>query len=273
MLKHGLIGFFDSGYGGLTVLKEVQALLPQYDYLYLGDNKRAPYGEKTQQEVYEYTWESIQYLFSQGCELVILACNTASAKALRRIQQNDLLAFPDKRVLGVIRPSAEIVGTYSQTNQLVVLGTRGTILSNTYLDEFNNHSPQTIVHQYACPSWVPIIESGKHASKEGLNLIKEDLDAIIKLYPQADVILLGCTHYPIIQDFIQTYLPSKIKVVSQGEIVAASLKDYLNRHDWLQKKLTQHASSKYLTTGNPADFEKQAKDILRLNIKVEQIKL
>lgn len=273
MQKNGLIGFFDSGYGGLTVLKDVQAMLPQYDYLYLGDNKRAPYGPRSEEEVYEFTWQGVEYLLSRGCELIVLACNTASAKALRRIQQNDLLQFPDKRVLGVIRPSAETVGDYSNSNQIVVLGTVGTISSMTYVVEFEEHSPQTKIHQYACPNWVKIIEKGKHHTKEGQDFILADLEKIINSFPQADVILLGCTHYPIIQQFIQDNIPDNIRVVSQGEIVAQSLSLYLERHTWLEEKLNETGSVKYLTTGSVSEFKEQAKGILGIVADVEQVKI
>lgn len=273
MLNEGKIGFFDSGYGGLTVLKEVEALLPQYNYLYLGDNKRAPYGEKSQDEVYKYTWEGIQYLMKEGCELIILACNTASAKALRKIQQNNLLSFPEKRVLGVIRPSAEVVGTYSKTGQIVVLGTPGTVASRTYIDEFSDFSPHTIVHQYACPKWVPLIESGEYDSNEGISLIHEDLERIIKEFPMADIALLGCTHYPIIQNLIQDYFSDEIQVISQGEIVAKSLRDYLERHYWLEQKLIKEGKRNYLTTGDEIFFQQQGQKILGKEISVKHVEI
>lgn len=267
------IGFFDSGYGGLTVLKEVQQLLPEYDYLYLGDNARAPYGTKSAKMVYKHTWESVQYLFSRGCELVILACNTASAKALRRIQQNDLKDFHGKRVLGVIRPSAEVVGDFSETNQIIVLGTQGTISSKTYLNEFEFFSPQTLVHQHACPLWVPLIESGDYITDEGRALIKKDLKHILESFPEADVMLLGCTHYPIIKDFIESELPKKVKVVSQGELLAESLKSYLERHPWMNKKLTTGGKNLYLTTGDPTKFDEHASRILGFDIKAEHVNI
>jgi len=273
MHKSSPIGFFDSGYGGLTVLKEVKKVLPQYDYLYLGDNKRAPYGTRTAETVYEYTWECVKTLFDKGCELVVLACNTASAKALRRIQQYDLVDYPGKRVLGVIRPSAEIVGDYSKTNQIVVLGTEGTIASNTYIDEFEFLSPQTKVDQYPCPLWVPLIESRNHNTQEGKSLIKKDLDFIVNTFKKADVILLGCTHYPILQKFIEDNVPEGVQVISQGEIVAVSLKSYLERHTWMQGKLTEGGSTMYLTTGNPKEFEDFASTILGIDVNVEQINI
>lgn len=273
MNKLNPIGFFDSGYGGLTVIKEVQKLMPEYDYLYLGDNARAPYGTKTAEVVYQYTWESVKYLFEKGCDLVVLACNTASAKALRKIQQEKLKDYPGRRVLGVIRPSAEVVGDFSQTNNIVVLGTEGTIASNTYIEEFNFLSPQTKVDQYACPLWVPLIENREYSTIEGEAFIKNDLHNIIQSFPDADVILLGCTHYPILQSFIVESIPNTIRVISQGEIVADSLQSYLNRHAWLDRKITKNGISKYLTTENADVFEELASTILGIDVIVEQIKI
>lgn len=273
MKKFSPIGFFDSGYGGLTVIKEVHQLLPKYDYLYLGDNARAPYGTKSTEMVYEHTWECVQYLFSWGCELVILACNTASSKALRKIQQTNLKDFQGKRVLGVIRPSAEVVGDYSKSNQIVVLGTEGTISSNTYIDEFEFLSPQTTVYQYACPLWVPLIESGEYNTDEGKALIKKDLEIIIESFPEADVMLLGCTHYPIIKDFIESELPKQVNVVSQGELLAESLKSYLERHPWMDEKISFGGKSLYLTTGDAKMFKEHASKILRLDINAEHVNI
>lgn len=273
MKKNSPIGFFDSGYGGLTVLKDVQQLLPEFDYLYLGDNARAPYGTKSMEQVFDYTWECVQFLFSQGCELVILACNTASAKALRRIQQTKLKDFPGKRVLGVIRPSAEVVGDFSETNRIVVLGTEGTISSNAYKNEFDFLSPQTKVFQYACPKWVPIIEHQKYHTEQGKADIKSDLEQIITAFPNIDVLLLGCTHYPILREFIELNIPESIKVISQGEIVADSLRVYLDRHTWMTKKISTNGKSTYLTTGIAAVFEAHASDILGIHVKAKNIKL
>lgn len=273
MNKSNPIGFFDSGYGGLTVLKEVQKLLPEYDYLYLGDNARAPYGTRTADVVYQYTWEAVRTLFEQGCDLVVLACNTASAKALRRIQQGNLKDYPDRRVLGVIRPSAEVVGDFSVSNNIVVLGTEGTISSNTYVDEFNFLSPNTKVDQYACPLWVPLIENKQYNTKEGKAFIKNDVQKILKSFPNADVFLLGCTHYPILQDFIESLVPDEVKVISQGEIVASSLQSYLQRHNWLDQKISKNGMSRYLTTEDPKVFEVLASTILGIDVNVEHIKI
>lgn len=273
-IKGSPIGFFDSGYGGLTVLKEVQKALPQYDYVYIGDNYRAPYGTKRSEMVYKYTWEGILCLFEQGCDLIILACNTASAKALRRIQQNDLLAYPEKRVLGVIRPSAEVVGAFSNSNHITILGTQGTVASKTYLKEFKVHSPQTIVHQYACPKWVPIIENQTYKTEVGKQIILEDVQKIIHQFPLSDVILLGCTHYPILQVMIQQVVGIKVQVISQGEIVAQSLVDYLKRHQWLENKLGKGSTTVFYSSGNPLSFKKHASSIIAIEIdEVRQIKI
>lgn len=273
MLDYSPIGFFDSGYGGLTVLKEVQKLMPEYDYLYLGDNARAPYGTRSSEVVFEYTWEAVQTLFNKGCDLVVLACNTASAKALRRIQQEKLIDYPEKRVLGVVRPSAEIVGDFSLNNNIVILGTNGTIASNAYIEEFSLLSPKTLVNQYACPLWVPLIENNEYRTPEGIAFIKNDIDKVLRFYPNSDVILLGCTHYPILQNIIEDLVPNHIKVVSQGDIVAKSLMSYLERHKWLADLLSRKGRTSYLTTENPDTFEELASLILDINVQAKHIKL
>lgn len=273
MNKSNPIGFFDSGYGGLTVLKEVQKLMPEYDYLYLGDNARAPYGTRTADVVFEYSWQAVRTLFNKGCDLVVLACNTASAKALRRIQQEKLSDFPNKRVLGVVRPSAEVVGDYSKNKNIVVLGTTGTIASKSYIEEFNFISPEVKVNQYACPLWVPLIENKEHNTAEGKAFIKADIETILKAYSQSDVILLGCTHYPILQSFIEELIPESIKVISQGHIVAVSLQSYLIRHEMLNQNISKNATTKYYTTENADAFEKLASTILGINVEAEKIKI
>jgi glutamate racemase len=273
MAKKGPIGFFDSGYGGLTVLTEVKKILPEYDYLYLGDNARAPYGTKSFDLVYEYTWQCVKELFNRGCELVILACNTASAKALRSIQQNELINYPGKRVLGVIRPSAENVGKLSNTNEIVVLATEGTVNSLSYVLEFQKYSPETKVNQYACPLWVPLVENNDFSSEEGIQFIKKDIDKVWTDYPKIDVIVLGCTHYPILLPVLEKLVPSHIRIISQGEIVAHSLKHYLKRHMWLLKKLSTNKSCTFLTTENPYVFESSVKSIFDLEIVANQIEI
>jgi glutamate racemase len=267
------IGFFDSGYGGLTVLKEVQKVMPEYDYVYLGDNARAPYGTRSFEVVYEYTWNGVQELFEKGCDLVVLACNTASAKALRKIQQEQLVHYPEKRVLGVIRPSAEKIGAFSSTNEIVVLGTEGTITSNTYIEEFARFSPQLKVHQYACPLWVPLIESKEYKTAAGIQFIKKDVVEIMEAFPNIDVLLLGCTHYPLLQDYISSLLPKGVKVISQGEIVAQSLQDYLKRHQWIDKKISKNHTSLYYTTEESSIFEDHASAIIGVTLKATHIKI
>jgi len=227
----GPIGVFDSGYGGLTILSDIREQLPQYDYLYLGDNARAPYGTRSFDVVYEYTLQAVKELFDRGCYLVILACNTASAKALRTIQQNDLPGlFPDRRVLGVIRPSTEILGALTSTGHVGVLATEGTVRSESYVIELHKFSPDTVVNQQACPMWVPLIENNRHLSEAGKMFIKEDVDQLLASDPLIDVILLGCTHYPLVKNYLEEIVPPHVKIVSQGSIVAKSLEDYLVRH-------------------------------------------
>ncbi len=224
------IGVFDSGYGGLTVLKEIVKQLPQYDYIYLGDNARAPYGTRSFETVYEYTLECVQHLFSMGCELVILACNTASAKALRNIQQKDLpYIAPQKRVLGVIRPTTEIVGKYSKSGHVGVLGTTGTIASNSYPIEIEKFYPSIKVVQEACPMWVPLVENNEFESEGADFYIEKNLHNLLSKDSQIDTIILGCTHYPLLINKIKKHLPDTITLLSQGEIVATSLTDYLTR--------------------------------------------
>lgn len=273
MPKQGPIGFFDSGYGGITVLREVRQRLPEYDYLYLGDNARAPYGTRSFDVVYEYTWQGVRTLFECGCQLVILACNTASAKALRSIQQKELLDYPGRRVLGVVRPSAENIGAMSKTNEIVVLATEGTVRSASYPMEFAKFSPSTQVHQYACPMWVPLVESGEYQTPEGQLMIKKDLRAVQKRYPNADVYLLGCTHYPVLEPFLQTVIDGHVTVVSQGTLVGASLESYLKRHSWLVKKLQTGRSVRYMTTEKASVFETRVLELFGQRCRAKQIKI
>ena len=268
------IGIFDSGYGGLTVLKSIREELSEYDYVYLGDNARAPYGTRSFETVYEYTLQAVEFLFDQGCELVILACNTASAKALRNIQQKNLpFIDPEKRVLGVIRPSAEVVRSYSKTGHIGILGTNGTVQSESYVIEIQKQAPDATVVQEACPLWVPLIENNIYDNEGGRYFVKHHLDELLKKDDQIDTIVLGCTHYPILKDIIEEMLPKHIKVLSQGEIVAASLKDYLNRHDWMQNKCSKTGEIKFYTTEDASLFESRAKTFLGTTIKAEKIKL
>ncbi|MBL7912468.1 MAG: glutamate racemase [Bacteroidia bacterium] len=253
------IGVFDSGFGGLTVLKEIVKEMPQYDYLYLGDNARAPYGSRSYETVYEYTLECVNHLFAMGCELVVLACNTASAKALRTIQQKDLPKIdPSKRVLGVIRPTTEIIGNYSKTGNVGVLGTAGTVSSGSYLVEIEKFFPNLRVYQEACPMWVPLIENNEYNNEGADFFIKKHVANLMQQEPKIDAIILGCTHYPLIIDKIKKYLPSSVQLLSQGTIVANGLKDYLQRHPEMETKCSKSQSVSFYTTDLPETFDKAA---------------
>jgi len=270
----GPIGIFDSGYGGLTVLEDIQKRLPQYDYLYLGDNARAPYGTRSFEVIYEYTLQAVQELFDRGCHLVILACNTASAKALRTIQQNDMQRIaPGKKVLGVIRPSTELIGSYSRSKELGILATEGTVNSNSYVIELQKFFPECKVYQQACPMWVPLIESNEHHSAEGKAFIRQDIDRLLKRSPNIDTILLGCTHYPLIKKEIENIVPDSIKVVAQGEIVAESLEDYLSRHPEIESNCTKGGKVSFLTSENPELFNKNATRFTSYNVSSEHVDL
>jgi glutamate racemase len=253
------IGIFDSGFGGLTVLKEIKEKLPRYDYLYLGDNARAPYGSRSFETVYEYTLDCVNHLFDMGCELVILACNTASAKALRTIQQKDLpMIDPDKRVLGVIRPTTEIVGNYSKTGHVGILGTMGTVSSNSYPVEIEKFFPALNVYQEACPMWVPLIENNEYDNAGADFFIKKHVSRLMAQQPEIDTIILGCTHYPLIADKIKQHLPRRVQLLSQGAIVAAGLAEYLLRHPEMEKKCSKGQSLVFYTTDLPESFDKAA---------------
>ncbi|OOQ61172.1 glutamate racemase [Mucilaginibacter pedocola] len=265
------IGIFDSGIGGLTVFRSIVEALPGYDYLYLGDNGRAPYGNRSFKTIHQYTWECVQWMFKQGCPLVILACNTASAKALRTIQQQDLAAHhADKRVLGVIRPTAEVIGNYTQTGQIGVLGTKGTVQSGSYLIEINHFAPDLKVYQQACPLWVPLIENGEYDKPGTDYYVKMYLDELMAQSPDIDTILLACTHYPLLADKIKAQLPAGINVVAQGDIVAASLVNYLERHPEIEGKLTKTANRRFYTTiDDTADFDHHASQFFKDEVKSE----
>ena len=253
------IGVFDSGYGGLTILKELKKQLPQYDYIYLGDNARAPYGTRSFETVYAYTLEAVKWFFDQGCELVILACNTASAKALRNIQQLDLPHIaPDKRVLGVIRPSSEVLGNYSKSKQVGIMGTTGTVQSNSYIMEMGKFFPDVQVFQQACPMWVPLIENGEFDQPGADYFVKSYIEALFSQSKDIDTILLACTHYPLLTPKIASYLPLGVKIVSQGDIVATSLSQYLDNHPEIAHKCSKQGQLQFYTTDNAQSFEKQA---------------
>lgn len=259
MNNPGPIGVFDSGYGGLTVLKEFIQTLPQYDYLYLGDNARAPYGTRSFETVYEYTLSCVNHLFNNGCKLIILACNTASAKALRTIQQKDLPHLePGLRVLGVIRPTTEIVGQFTQTNHVGVFATSGTVLSQSYVVEIKKFYPQVEVTQEACPMWVPLVENNEHLKPGADYFVKQHIDTLLQKQPLIDTIVLGCTHYPLLYDKIRAYTPQHIKILTQGELVANSLKDYLLRHPDMETQCSKNGYRHYLTTDDTENFNAHA---------------
>ncbi len=268
----GAIGIFDSGYGGLTVLAEIKSLLPQYDYIYLGDNARAPYGNRSFELVYEFTLEAVKWFFDQNCHLVILACNTASAKALRSIQQKNLPELaPGKRVLGVIRPTVELVGELTKTGHVGVLGTEGTIKSGSYEIEIEKYHPQIHVTGEACPMWVPLVENKEYDKLGADYFVKQHIENILGKDGQIDTIILGCTHYPLLVGKIKKYLPDGVRVISQGKYVAESLKDYLNRHPEMEEKCSKNSSVHYFTTDSPERFVEQAS--LFLNEKIEAKKV
>lgn len=268
------IGVFDSGYGGLTVLKEIVNKLPEYDYIYLGDNARAPYGNRSFETVYHYTLECVKWFFQQGSKLVILACNTASAKALRTIQQNDLpLIAPDNRVLGVIRPTAEIIGSFSETKQVGVLATNGTVVSESYPMEIAKFFPDITVHQEACPMWVPLAENNEYDNAGADYFIKKNIHNIFEKGENIDVILLGCTHYPLLKDKIVEYLPVGVKLLSQGEIVANSLADYLIRHPEIESQCSKNRKREFFTTDSSVDFDNHAIAFFGTEIQSKHIDL
>jgi glutamate racemase len=258
-MTKGPIGIFDSGYGGLTILKEIAAVLPQYDYLYLGDNARSPYGPRSFETVYQYTLQAVRWFFEQDCALVILACNTASAKALRTIQQNDLPNLaPDRRVLGVIRPTSEVIGQFSTTKHIGILATAGTVASNSYGIEMEKFFPGIQVHQQACSMWVPLIENNEFNNPGAHYFIQKHTQQLLQQSAAIDTVLLACTHYPLLADQIQQWLPKGTQLISQGPIVANSLKDYLARHSELEQRCTQTGKRQFFTTDSAVDFNNHA---------------
>lgn len=276
-MERGPIGIFDSGFGGLTILRDIRAKLPQYDYLYLGDNARAPYGTRSFDMVYKFTLEAVRTLFERGCPLVILACNTASAKALRTIQQCDLpnMEDPTRRVLGVIRPTAEAVGDLSRTRHIGIFATPGTIASGSYDIEIANLHPDYVTIGHACPMWVPLIENGETETPGAEYFIEKEVKALLKQDPKIDTVILGCTHFPIIAEKIRKYLPPGVSLVSQGQIVADSLADYLERHPEMSRRLTisplGEGKIEYLTTENPQRFDTLATVFIGHPVNARQI--
>ena len=270
----GPIGIFDSGYGGLTILHGIRQLLPEYNYLYLGDNARAPYGPRSFDVVYEFTRQAVVKLFEMGCHLVILGCNTASAKALRTIQQNDLPQIdPERRVLGVIRPTAEVIGGLTESRHVGIFATEGTIRSESYNLEIQKLHPDIKVTGVACPFWVPLVEYNEADSPGADYFVKKRIDQIMHKDPEIDAIILGCTHYPLLMPKILKYLPTGVRVVPQGEYVAESLKNYLERHPQMEQRCSKGAAVHYLTTENPQKFKEQAQIFLHEPVEVENITL
>ena len=270
----GPIGIFDSGYGGLTILHGIRQLLPQYDFLYLGDNARAPYGPRSFDVVYEFTRQAVVRLFEMGCHLVILGCNTASAKALRTIQQNDLPVLdPTRRVLGIIRPTAEVIGQLTTSRHVGVLATEGTIKSESYTLEIQKLYPDIVVSGVACPFWVPLVEYNEADSPGADYFVKKRIDQLMLLDPIIDAIILGCTHYPLLMPKIVKYVNPGIRIVPQGEYVAESLKDYFLRHPEMEEKCTKNGRVQYLTTENPDKFKESAQLFLHEDVEVKNIVL
>lgn len=272
--KPAPIGIFDSGYGGLTILDEIRAQLPQYDYIYLGDNARTPYGSRSFDVVYEYTLQCVKQLFEMGCHLVILACNTASAKALRNIQQKDLHTLDSsRRVLGVIRPTIEVIGDITTTRHIGLLGTLGTIQSNSYPLEIKKLFPDIHVAGEACPLWVPIIENNEHMYEGADYFVKKNIENLLRKDDKIDSIILGCTHYPLLLDKIKAYTPSHITIVSQGKYVAQSLLQYLQRHPEIDAKCTKNGEVQFFTTESVEKFQSSASIFLQQKVEAKRITL
>ena len=253
------IGIFDSGYGGLTVFRSIADQLPQYNYIYLGDNARSPYGDHSFDTIYKYTLECVEWLFEKGCQLVILACNTASAKALRTIQQRDLpQQYPNRRVLGVIRPTAEVIDQFTLSKNVGVMGTRGTVSSQSYLLEINKFFPEIKVYQQSCPMWVPLIENNEHLQPGADFFINEYCSRLMEQSDDIDCVLLACTHYPLLLPKLKQVFPDYINILTQGEIVANSLVDYLERHPEMERKLSKNSQKSFYTSGDPSAFDEHA---------------
>lgn len=270
--KPGPIGIFDSGFGGLTILEGIRRQLPQYDYLFLGDNARAPYGTRSFEVVYDFTLQAVRRLFELGCHLVILACNTASAKALRSIQVNDLPYLdPDRRVLGVIRPTVEQIGRISRQQHVGILATIGTVMSHSYDIELNKFYPTMKVSSVACPMWVPLIENNEFDSPGADYFVQKYLDQLLAIDPEIDTIILGCTHYPLLLKKIRQYCPDHIQLVAQGQFVAESLSQYLLNHPEMECRCTRNGSCQYLTTESPEKFTDSASVFLHESVQARKI--
>lgn len=270
----GPIGVFDSGYGGLTILRQIRKMMPQYDFLYLGDNARAPYGTRSFDVVYEFTLQAVRYLFGQGCHLVILACNTASAKALRSIQQNDLPKIdPQRRVLGVIRPTVEVVGNISKSRHVGIMATPGTIRSRTYELEIAKLNPDIQVTGEACPMWVPLVENEEYDSPGADYFVRQRIENLLRRDPLIDSVILGCTHYPLLLGKIRQYMPKDVTVIEQGSYVAQSLQNYLYRHPDMAERITTGGATRFLTTEQAEAFEAKATVFMGEQLKAERVQL
>ena len=269
------IGIFDSGYGGLTILSKIRKRLPGYDCVYLGDNARTPYGNRSFEVVYEYTLQAVQWLFKQNCPLIILACNTASAKALRTIQQKDLpRIYPNRRVLGVIRPTVEGIGKITNTQHVGVLGTSGTISSNSYPLEIKKLYPDLVVESEACPMWVPLVENNEHNKSGADYFVQQHINSILAKDPRIDAIILACTHYPLLKKKIRSFLPQSIRILSQGKLIAESLEDYLYRHPEIETQCSKNATCRFYTTESERKFATMASLFFKgEKINVERINI
>ena len=271
-IKRAPIGVFDAGFGGLTILRDIRRVLPQYDYLFVGDNARAPYGTRSRELVYEFTLQAVKHLFAQGCHLIILACNTASAEALRTIQQQDLPTLaPDRRVLGVVRPTVEHVGSQTRTGHIGVFGTPGTIASRSYNIEIEGMYPNFKVHGHACPMWVPLVENRESGNDGADYFVKKDIDLLMNECPDIDTVILGCTHYPLLIDKINRYKPQGLNVIQQGPIVADSLADYLQRHPEIERHCSRGGTCQYFTTEDPDHFSPLASVFVNERVDAHRI--
>ncbi|MCQ2607939.1 MAG: glutamate racemase [Bacteroidales bacterium] len=266
------IGVFDSGFGGLSILKEIRRVLPEYSYMYLGDNARAPYGTRSFDTVYKYTLQAVAKLFEMDCNLVILACNTASAKALRNIQQKDLQKFgPDKRVLGIIRPCTELANTFTKNKNIGIVATKGTVTSQSYEIEIQKFYPDLTITSHACPMWVPLVENGEYASDGADYFVKKEIDSLLEQNPKIDALLLGCTHYPLLLPKIRKYLPEHIAIIQQGNIVAESLQAYLRNHPCMEQSLAKNATIQFFTTDSCETFNTIGSHFLQEEIHAKHI--
>lgn len=270
----GAIGIFDSGYGGLTVMAEIIKQMPEYDYIYLGDNARTPYGNRSFDLVYSFTLQAVKWFFAQGCHLVILACNTASAKALRTIQQNDLSKLDaTRRVLGVIRPTTENCASFTRSGHIGILGTEGTIKSHSYAIEIKKQHPHIQITSEACPMWVPLVENKEHNQQGADYFVKKHINRILEKDAKIDALILGCTHYPLLQEKIAHFAPKNIRIISQGKYIAQSLRDYLHRHPEMEKKCTKNRTQQFFTTDSVDKFSEMARLFLHKNVNVAHTNL